>query len=62
MLLAGMPLEQVSKLLGHTSIKTTEKHYGPWVKARQQQLEASVQQAWAHMEFPAPPEAKQVVR
>jgi integrase len=62
MLLAGMPLEQVSKLLGHTSIKTTEKHYGPWVKARQQQLEASVQQAWAHMEFPAQPETKQVVQ
>jgi integrase len=29
MLLAGVPLEQVSKLLGHFSVKTTEKHYAP---------------------------------
>jgi site-specific recombinase XerD len=46
MLLAGVPLEQVSKLLGHSSVKTTEKHYAPWVKARQQQLEDSVRKAW----------------
>jgi integrase len=45
MLLAGVPLEQVSKLLGHSSVKTTEKHYAPWVKARQQQLEDSVRKA-----------------
>lgn len=45
-LLAGVPLEQVSKLLGHSSVKTTEKHYAPWVKARQQQLEDSVRKAW----------------
>jgi len=38
LLLADVPLERVSKLLGHTSIKTTEIHYGPWVKARQQQF------------------------
>lgn len=35
MLLAGVPLEQVSILLGHKSVKITEKHYAPWVKARQ---------------------------
>jgi integrase len=46
MLLAGVPLEQVSKLLGHSSVKTTEKHYAPWVKAREQQLEDSVRKAW----------------
>lgn len=39
MLLAGVPLEDVSKLLTHTSIKTTEKHYAPWVKPRLQQLD-----------------------
>jgi integrase len=33
MLLAGVPLEQVSILLGHKSVKITEKHYAPWVKA-----------------------------
>jgi integrase len=46
LLLAGVPLDQVSMLLGHTTIKTTEKHYAPWVKARQQQLELSVQKTW----------------
>jgi integrase/recombinase XerD len=42
LLLAGIPLEQVSVLLGHQSIKVTEKHYAPFVKARQEQLEAAV--------------------
>jgi integrase len=46
LLLAGVPLDQVSLLLAHSSIKITEKHYAPFVKARQQQLEASVQMAW----------------
>jgi integrase/recombinase XerD len=41
-LLAGVPIDQVSMLLGHKSIKTTERHYAPWVKARQEQLENSV--------------------
>jgi integrase len=46
MLLAGVPIDQVSILLGHASVKITEKHYSPWVRARQDQLEASVQRAW----------------
>jgi integrase len=40
-LLTGMPIDQVSMLLGHSSVKVTEKHYAPWVAARQQQLEDS---------------------
>ena len=28
----GVPMEEVSKLLGHSSIKTTEKHYAKWSK------------------------------
>ena len=46
MLLAGVPLDQVSILLGHRSVKITEKHYAPWVRARQEQLEQSVQRSW----------------
>jgi integrase len=46
MMLAGVPLEQVSVLLGHKSVKITEKHYAPWVKARQKQLEQNVRKAW----------------
>jgi integrase len=49
LLLSGVPLDQVSLLLAHDSIKVTEKHYAPFVKARQEQLEASVRLAWRHM-------------
>jgi integrase/recombinase XerD len=38
----GVPMEELSKLLGHTSIKTTEKHYAPWVTAKQDRLNALV--------------------
>jgi hypothetical protein len=31
---AASTLDSVSKLLGHSSIKITERHYAPWVKAR----------------------------
>jgi integrase/recombinase XerD len=46
LLLAGVPLERVSILLGHESTKVTERHYSPWVKARQEQLEQDVRNAW----------------
>jgi integrase/recombinase XerD len=49
-LLAGVPLDQVSILLGHSSIKITEKHYAPWVKARQEQLTASIRKSWGSRE------------
>ena len=39
LLKAGVPLEDVSKLLTHKSVVTTERHYAPWVKARLKQLE-----------------------
>jgi integrase/recombinase XerD len=42
----GVPLETVSILLRHHSIRTTEKHYAPWVKSRQVVLEAAVRQTW----------------
>ena len=42
----GVPLETVSLLLGHTSIKTTQKHYAPWVKSRQDALESAVKMSW----------------
>ncbi|HEY7791536.1 MAG TPA: tyrosine-type recombinase/integrase [Vicinamibacterales bacterium] len=47
LLLAGVPLETVSILLGHSSIKVTEKHYKPWVKTLQSKLEQEVMRAWA---------------
>jgi integrase len=47
----GVPLEEVSKLLGHTSIRTTEKSYAKWVKGRQDRLDSLVVGTWA---APAP--------
>jgi len=46
LLLQGVELADVSKLLGHASIKVTERHYSPWVHARQSRLEAAVQKTW----------------
>ena len=45
-LLAGVSLDHVSMLLGHKSVKITERDYAPWVKARQEQLTATVRQSW----------------
>jgi integrase/recombinase XerD len=42
----GVPLEEVSKLLGHESIKTTERHYAKWVKGRQDRLDSLVTATW----------------
>lgn len=46
LLLRGIPLERVSILLGHRSIKVTERHYAPWIRSRQEQLEADVRCVW----------------
>lgn len=54
LLLEGVPLDQVSILLGHASIKTTERSYAPFVKARQLQLQESVRNTWAiHERMPS---------
>jgi integrase/recombinase XerD len=47
LLLKGVSIDSVSKLLGHSSIKVTERHYSPWVKARQEQLETEVRRIWS---------------
>lgn len=54
MLLAGVPIDQVSLLLGHASVKITEKSYAPFVKARQIQLQESVRNAWLVGQSPVP--------
>jgi integrase len=46
LLLAGVPIERVSILLGHQSVRITEKHCNPWVRSRQEQLEADVARTW----------------
>jgi len=42
----GVPLEEVSKLLGHESIRTTERSYAKWVKGRQDRLDSLVTGTW----------------
>jgi integrase len=56
LLLAGVPIDQVSLLLGHSSVKVTEKHYARFVKARQAQLAQSARMAWEQPEKKHVPE------
>jgi len=42
----GVPMEEVSILLGHSSVRITEKHYASWVQARQEILKAHVAKTW----------------
>jgi site-specific recombinase XerD len=46
MLMAGVPMERVSVVLGHSSVRVTEKYYAPWIRARQAQLEDDVKRSW----------------
>jgi len=42
----GVSIENVSVLLGHSSVAVTNKHYAPWVKRRQEILEEQVKGIW----------------
>jgi integrase len=46
LLIDGVPLEDVAQLLGHSSVKTTEKYYASWVKARADRLERVMEKQW----------------
>jgi integrase/recombinase XerD len=46
LLLAGVPIERVSVLLGHRNSMVTSQHYSAWVQIRQDQLEKDVISTW----------------
>jgi integrase len=48
LLLVGVPLERVSILLGHQSVRVTERYYAAWTDSRQRQVEADLKRAWEH--------------
>ena len=45
LLTAGVSIEDVSALLGHSSIQTTERHYAPWDRRRRDRLTRVVRAA-----------------
>jgi integrase len=46
----GVPMEEVSVLLGHSSVRITERHYAAWVQARQEILKSHVTKTWETFE------------
>lgn len=42
----GTSIESIAVLLGHKSIRITEKHYSPWVRSRQDALEVELKNVW----------------
>ena len=45
LLLAGVAMQDVSVLLGHSSVQTTERYYAPWNKSRRDRLVRIVREA-----------------
>jgi hypothetical protein len=39
-------MDRVATLLGHQSVKVTEKFYAAWTAERQRQVEADLERAW----------------
>jgi hypothetical protein len=46
LLLEGVPMDRVSILLGHSSVKIAERNCAPWVLVRQVQLDADLERVW----------------
>jgi len=49
-----MQIERVPVLLGHQSVRITERHSAPWVRARQEQLEQDILEARVGIEPSSP--------
>ncbi len=58
LLLAGVAMQDVSVLLGHSSVKTTEQYYAPWNRSRRERLVAIVQEVHARDPLLTPDRAR----
>lgn len=46
LLLAGVPLDTVSIMLAHSSVKITERHYAAWTKERREKIAEAIRRTW----------------
>ena len=46
LLQGGVALDRVARALGNRSVRIVEKHYAPWIKSRQDELDKDVQATW----------------
>ncbi len=44
----AIPIERISTLLGHASVKVTQRHYAPWTRALQEQTDSDLERTWRH--------------
>jgi integrase len=43
----GVTLDRVARALGDSSVRVVEKHYAPWIKSRQDELDKDIRATWA---------------
>ncbi len=46
LLQSGVTLDRVARALGDRSVRVVEKHYAPWIKSRQDELDKDIQATW----------------
>jgi site-specific recombinase XerD len=46
LLRAGVPLDTVSIMLAHSSVKVTQKHYAAWTRERREKIEEAIRKTW----------------
>jgi integrase len=47
LLQGGATLDRVARALGNRSVRIVEKHYAPWIKSRQDELDKDVIATWS---------------
>jgi len=47
LLQSGVSLDRTARALGDRSVRVVEKHYAPWIKSRQDELDKDIKATWA---------------